>query len=85
MGKSGVLNDEELKEELNKIRSEINKVKLKMNESHEEEFRIELLVDYAEMFFRTLPDFWLEADTSTKIRLQRVLWVNTVKVLVFPC
>ena len=58
MGKSEVLDDEELKEELTKVRQQIREAKLEINESHEEEFKIELLLDYAEMFFRTLPTFW---------------------------
>ena len=74
MGKSGVLDDDELKEELNKVRQQIRESKLEINESHEEEFKIELLLDYAEMFFRTLPDFWLEANTSAKTQLQRILF-----------
>ena len=74
LGRQGVLEADELKEELSEIRGKIMKTKLELNETHTEEFKIELLLDYADSFFRTLPQFWLDAGVSTKIKLQRIIF-----------
>lgn len=74
MGKKGILDSDDLKTEIVKVKNQIMKAKLEMNESHEQEFKIELLLDYAESFFRTLPQFWIDASTSVKVQLQRILF-----------
>ena len=52
MGKRGVLDAEEAKVEMDKIKKNISILKLDLNETHEEEFRIEMLLEYARTFFR---------------------------------
>ncbi|MBT3249951.1 MAG: recombinase family protein, partial [Candidatus Pacebacteria bacterium] len=69
---------EDVKEDLKQIKSEIQEIKLELNESHTEEFKIELLLDYAETFLRNLPKFWFEADPANKVKLQRILFPHGI-------
>jgi len=74
LGRQGALDAEELKVEKGKIKKSIAECKLQLNEIHEEEFKIEMLLEYAEAFFRTVHLFWLEALPQQKVKLQRILF-----------
>ena len=78
LGRQGALEPEEVKAELDKIKKTISELKLQINESHEEEFKIDMLIEYAESFFRTMHLFWIEALPSQKVRLQRILFPNGI-------
>lgn len=78
LGRQGALEPNEVKEELDKIKKNISELKLQINESHEDEFRIEMLIEYAETFFRTLHLFWLDALPATKVKLQRILFPHGI-------
>jgi len=74
LGRQGALDADELKVEKDKIKKSISELKLQLNETHEEEFKLEMLLEYAESFFRTLHLFWQEALPSQKVKLQRILF-----------
>ena len=78
LGRQGALEPEEVKAELDKIKKTISELKLQINESHEEEFKIDMLIEYAESFFRTMHLFWIEALPSQKVRLQRILFPHGI-------
>ncbi len=78
LGRQGALDADELKIEKDKIKKSISELKLELNETHEEEFKIELLLEYAESFFRTLHLFWQEASPSQKVKLQRILFPSGI-------
>ena len=74
LGRDCVLDDEDLKEELSEVKSELMDAKIKLNETHGEEFKIEYLLDYAENVIRTMDRFWFDADPSVKIKFQRLIF-----------
>ena len=78
LGRDGVLDDDDLKEELMEVKGELMDSKIKLNETHGEEFKIEYLVDYAENIIRTMDKFWFDADSSVKIKFQRLMFPNGV-------
>lgn len=83
LAKKGVLDEEDAKTELEKVKGKILSTKLSLNESHEEEFKIEMLLEYVSNFLRTPQLFWFDAEPSHKIRLQRILFPEGI-IYSFP-
>ena len=74
LGKNGALHADELKNELEKVRARMTELKNELNGSHEDEFKVQMLIDYAESFFRTPGTFWLDASPANKVKIQRILF-----------
>ena len=65
---------DDIKDDLEKNKAKTRQLRLELNESHEDEFRIELLLDYADNFLRNLPKFWFNSGPENKVKLQRILF-----------
>ena len=74
MGKKQILEDEDTKQELAKVKAEINAVKLQLNECHDQGFQVEYLLEFAGNFLRNMHVIWNEVDTSGKIKIQRLIF-----------
>lgn len=78
LAKRGVLDDEDIKSELGKVKDEIAQAQLGLSESFGEEFKLEYLIDYATSFLRNMHLFWNQADPMGKVRLQRLMFPNGI-------
>jgi site-specific DNA recombinase len=65
---------DDIKDDLEENKAKTRHLRLELNESHEEEFKIELLLDYADNFLRNLPKFWFNSGPENKVKLQRILF-----------
>ena len=76
----GHIDVEDGSENLKELKSKITQLKLELNETHDEEFKLEYLITFAEKFFQTLPQIWLTAtDVNLKIRIQRLLFPQGIR------
>ncbi len=83
LASSEVLDEDDAREQLAKIKSKLLQLKLEVNQSHGEEIKLDMLLSFADNFFRTLHLFWFDADISTKTDLQRAVFPNGV-IYSFP-
>ena len=74
MGKKQILEDDDTRQEMVKVKAEINAVKLQLNECHDQGFQVEYLLEFAGNFLRNIPVIWNEVDTAGKIKIQRLIF-----------
>lgn len=78
--KKGVMDDDVLKEELAKNKSDLELAKLELTEAHKEELDIAGMLAEAEQFIRTLENTWYDAPPEVKVRLQRFIFPSGVQM-----
>lgn len=76
MGKKKILNDEELQEELSGIRDKLTMAQLTYNETKTSEAELNVCLQYAQNFIRTVNLVWFDAPSLLKIKLQTMIFPN---------
>ena len=74
----GKYSDEDFKEQKNLINKEINSQYALIQESREEEFQIEKVLDCCFDFVRNTSKTWIESNHSEKVRFQKLIFKNRV-------
>lgn len=77
-GREGVIPPATLKVELAKLEEDIELAKLELRELHGEELDVSALLAYAADFFRTVENVWWDASSSTRLKLQRLIFPEGV-------
>lgn len=77
-GRTGVMSPATLKAELAKLEEDIELAKLELRELHGEELDVSALLAYAADFFRTVENVWWDASSSTRLKLQRLIFPEGV-------
>lgn len=77
-GREGVIPPATLKTELTKLEEDIELAKLELRELHGEELDVSALLAYAADFFRTVENVWWDASSSTRLKLQRLIFPEGV-------
>lgn len=78
LGRKGILDEDDLRDQLKEVKGKITSAKLALNECHGEEFKTEYLLQLGETILRNFPAIWNEVDITYKIRLQRVLFPEKI-------
>ena len=77
----GVFDDDMAKELLSKNKQNINLARFELTEMYGEELDIQALLAYANQFIRTLENAWYSAQINGKVRLQKWIFPEGVKIV----
>lgn len=74
MAKRGLLDDNDFKEEFERIKQKITDTQLLLSDNRIEEFNIDETVTYVFNFITTIPEYWRQASYQQRVKLQGLIF-----------